>query len=135
MAKEPGHTSDGQERDNAEPQAGKPVAPTIPWDIDDNNRVVVLNELGTYANALNTYWAGTATPIGVLDISASLPVTNMTSRINDIINILAALVTEFPTNFGSIIPMKPYWSIDYNSFTSVISGITAQMAAMATAKP
>jgi hypothetical protein len=112
-----------------------PSAPVIPYAIDDNSRVIVLNQLATYANSLNTYWVGAITPIDVLDPSASYPLSQMTSRVNDIIGMMASLVVKFPGNFGSITPMKAYTSLDYNHFIAAISKITAQMNAMATAKP
>jgi hypothetical protein len=131
----PGPISEDDARNYVPELQAIPPAPAIPYAIDDNSRVIVLNQLATYANALNTYWVGGFTPVGVLDLSASYPLSQMTSRVNDIIGMMASLVAKFPGNFSSITPMKAYTSLDYNHFITVISKITAQMNAMVAAKP
>ena len=130
----PGPITEDEARNEIPELQAIPPAPVIPYDIDDNSRVIVLNQLATYANALNTYWVGGFTPVGVLDPSAAYPLSQVTSRLNDIINMAAVLIGKF-SQFTSIIPLKTYITVDYNSFTSVVSLITAQFATMAAAKP
>jgi hypothetical protein len=87
--------------------------PAIPWDIDDNKRVSVLNDIGAAVKSAG----GT---LNALDRTASYSHSDLTARINDIITAANGL--------GAVPVMKTYVSIDYNAFTSVISKVAAGIA-------
>jgi hypothetical protein len=133
MVKKP-YTSDGQERLNAQPRA----APTLPGNyssIGESARVGVLNDYGKMLNNQLTYWTSATAPCSVIDRSAAYSQNSVVHRINSIINTMAAACTEFSILGGAGQQMKPFTSLDYNAFTTVMAAIRAQLSAMQTAKP
>jgi hypothetical protein len=128
------HTSDGQERSNAEPRAA-PTLPPARYTIGEGARVGVLNDFATTLNAQLTYWASATAPCPVLDRSATYGLGHGTTRLNAIISTMAAACTEFSILTTAGQRMTPYGSLDYNGFTPAINAIRAQLAAMQAAKP
>jgi hypothetical protein len=133
MVKRP-FTSDGQERSNAQPRAA-PALPASYSSIGESARVGVLNDFGTMLNGQLTYWTSVTTPCKVIDRSAAYSNNDVVRRINDIINTMAAACTEFSILGGAGQQMKPFTSLDYNAFTTVMNAIRAQLSAMQTAHP
>lgn len=110
------HTSDGEPRNNTvQPLTPVTLAP-IPIRIGDNARVSVLY---TLAANLNLILTNKAKPniIGIAQ-NAAYPHSNVTQRINDLIN-----------GINSVTPgtLTPYISIDYNAFPSVVQQLSAAM--------
>jgi hypothetical protein len=128
------HTSDGKERPNAQPM----VAPTLPaayFTIGESARVGVLNDYGRTVNDQLIHWASVTPPCRVIDRSAAYSNNDVVANVNAIINTMDAACTEYGILGGVGQRMRPYSSLGYNAFTSVVNAIGAQLAAMQLAKP
>jgi hypothetical protein len=133
MVKKP-FTSDGQDRPNVEPMVAPAVPPSY-FTIGESARVGVLNDFGRVVNDQLVHWAATTPPCTVIDRSAAYSNNDVVSRVNDIINTMAASCAEFGILTAAGEQMTPYTSLDYNAFTSVMNAIGAQLTAMQQAKP
>ena len=103
--------------------------------IGHNAKVAAIVDAQTNLNAWMTHWASITTPVVIMAQNASPPDLHLVRRINDTINTMNAVCTEFTLLTGAGARMKNYISVDRSSFASVMNAINGQLQAMATAKP